>query len=151
MHLIQIFSYNFANISFSTGLQSPAMFHVTCYHEFAQEIVCICFLFPPCNISCLWLRDPRHPNFGMILPIRIKDRTNICTTFLWIILTNRTHFKYYSVFGFFLSSDIHLNTMFHKWIYFSPLVRGWETPTLLSPLETPNLNHWNACIQTRQV
>jgi hypothetical protein len=31
---------------------------------------------------------------------------------------------------------------FRKWICFCPQVRGWETPTLFSPLERANLNHW---------
>jgi hypothetical protein len=31
---------------------------------------------------------------------------------------------------------------FGNWICFHPQVRGWETPTLLDPLERANLSHW---------
>jgi hypothetical protein len=31
---------------------------------------------------------------------------------------------------------------FGNWICFHPQMKGGETPTLLGPLERPNLNHW---------
>jgi hypothetical protein len=42
----------------------------------------------------------------------------------------------YWVFGLCPSSGILKNTMFHKLICFRPQVKGWETPTLLGPLES---------------
>lgn len=47
-----------------------------------------------------------------------------------------------SVFGLCPSSHMLKNTKQHfgKWISFHSQVRGWETPTVLSPLERANLN-----------
>jgi hypothetical protein len=54
---------------------------------------------------------------------------------------------YYWDFGLCPSSDIPKNTKnttFRKLDLLPSAGEGWETPTLLGPLERANLNHWTS-------
>jgi hypothetical protein len=57
--------------------------------------------------------------------------------------------KDFRVFGLFPSSGIlktQKNTTFRKLDLFPSSGEGWETPTLLGPLEIANLSHWTTYV-----